>query len=57
MSNFVEYLGFTFGSLVGSVVLILCVVVFVLCVFVLCLVPNISRVSGLSILDCPIDFL
>ena len=55
MSNFVEYLGLT--SVLWSVVLILCVVVFVLCVFVLCLVPNISRVSGLSILDCPIDFL
>ena len=46
--------------LMGSVlliVLVFCVVFFVLFFLVMCLVPSVSVVSGLSIIDCPFGFL
>jgi hypothetical protein len=54
--------GFTYGFLVGSVLLILLVFCVLLCVFFVYLrsvscVPNVASVSGLSILDRPFGFL
>ena len=52
--------GFTLGFFVGSVMLIffscLCCVFCFVCLRPVFYAPNVARISGLSFLDCPLDF-
>jgi uncharacterized membrane protein len=52
-----EFTHVYFGGSVLLIVLVFCVVFFVLFFLVMCLVPSVSVVSGLSIIDCPFGFL
>ena len=45
------------GIIVLLIVLVFCGFFLLSSVFVLCLVPNVAFFSGLSILDCTVDFL